>query len=76
MMKVVLCLTFSPAGRRWPEGSDEGGNCLGSIDFSARGIPLIRLSAPSPPRGEGGARQLFHLICDYLLPSGEKEVLR
>nr|CAI0336835.1 hypothetical protein SHINE37_40689 [Rhizobiaceae bacterium] len=49
---------FSPTGRRWPEGSDEGR--LGQIGCVFT-IPLIRLPAPSH-RGEKGdvAAVSFH----------------
>ena len=46
--------TLLPSGRRGPEGPDEGD---GEAEYPHRscafGIPLIRLPAPSPPRGEG-----------------------
>jgi|GEM_PF-2359000 len=57
MMRVVVCLAFSPAGRRWPEGSDEGDfrdiatlqSMCGVRDYPCS--PSYALRAPSP-RGE------------------------
>ena len=48
----VATLPFSPTGRKWPEGSDEGVR-HGKTFLFASGIPLIRLPAPSPRGGEG-----------------------
>ncbi len=51
---IILGNSFSPAGRRWPEGPDEGAFRFEFMDFRARGgYPLTRLTAPSPRWGEG-----------------------
>ena len=47
---------FSPAGRRWPEGSDEG---VAEQTGCAAWHPLIPLPRPSPRGGEGGMPHCF-----------------
>ncbi|ABC91553.1 hypothetical protein RHE_CH02784 [Rhizobium etli CFN 42] len=55
-------LLFSPAGRRWPEGSDEGAarHALHDLPFAC--APCIRGSPLTPSSG-----------CRHLLPAGEKQ---
>ncbi|NKL02009.1 hypothetical protein GFM02_28060 [Rhizobium leguminosarum bv. viciae] len=50
---------FSPAGRRWPEGSDEGAGRHTALRLSLRAFVAF---APHPP----------HLPVGHLLPAGEK----
>ena len=55
---VAATPPFSPAGRRWPEGSDEGAAVAESasrllLEASLRSAPSSALRASSPRRGEG-----------------------
>ncbi len=48
---IAACF-FSPPGRRWPEGSDEGA----TLPYLTTLAPLIPLPRPSPRRGEEARR--------------------
>ena len=63
---------FSPAGRRWPEGSDEGAaRQLRSFALCLRSVhSRLRRSPPQPPAGTFsplGRRETWHRLT---LPSG------
>ncbi len=75
LVPIARVSPFSPAGRRWPEGSDEGAADTEAasrlpLEASLRSAPSSALWASSSRRGEGGAAEMTAMVeqrfADYI----------